>query len=266
MASENRLVIRRRFSCTIVTTESPPDRIGSTPSDRGEMARRSMCVLIMLGATCIHSGCKDGPMYALKHVNPYYPMSQWASDEKIGVTDHQRRQELQSLADTMPKLTPDRQQYWSEHLRQIFENDESPEMRRLAVLAAGRSTDPTILKLIEKGLQDDVMKVRMEACRALGTRQDAEAANLLAATIGSSQDKDVRHAAITALAKHPGKVSADSLKMALQDRDPATQSLVIGSLRESTGKDYGNDPQTWIAALEGKDVAEKPRGGLRSFF
>ncbi|MCM2369329.1 HEAT repeat domain-containing protein [Aporhodopirellula aestuarii] len=222
--------------------------------------------LCAAGLACATTGCKDGPLYALKHANPYFPMRQWARDEEIGVTDHQRRQELQSLAETMPSLPPDRQQYWSGHLEQIFENDESAEMRRLAVLAAGKSSDPGVLKLIEKGLSDDVIKVRMEACRALGNRTEDDAARLLATTIGSSQDKDVRHAAIAALAQHPGQIAADSLKLALQDRDPATQSLVIGSLRRSTGKDFGNDPETWIAALDGKDVDEKPAGGFRSFF
>ncbi len=229
------------------------------------VTRRHAVVLVALLATTT-TGCKDGPMYALKHTNPYFPMKQWASDEKIGVTDHQRRAELQSLANSMPNLAPDRQQYWSTHLEQIFQHDENAEMRRLAVVAAGKSSDPAMLKLIEQGLEDEVIKVRMEACRALGNRPEDEAARLLAVTVGKSQDQDVRHAAIAALSEHPGPIAADSLKLALQDRDPATQSLVIGSLRKSTGKDFGNDPQTWIAALDGKEVEEQPRGGLRSFF
>ena len=123
-----------------------------------------------------------------------------------------------------------------------------------------------MLKLIEKSLEDDVIKVRMEACRALGNRREDEATRMLAETIGRSQNKDVRHAAISALAEHPGQVATNSLKLALEDRDPATQSLVIGALRQNTGKDYGDDPETWIAGLDGKDVDEKPRGGIGSYF
>ncbi|TWU03964.1 HEAT repeat domain-containing protein [Neorhodopirellula pilleata] len=214
------------------------------------------------------AGCHDGPLYALKHTNPYFTMQQWKSDEQIGVTDHRRREELISLAESMPTLPQDRQQYWSNHLTEIYNNDESAEMRRLAVLAAGKSSDGAMMGLIEKALDDENLKVRMESCRALGNRQDEQAARLLAATVGKSQDKDVRHAAIAALAQHSGPIAADSLKLALKDRNPATQALVIGSLRQSTGKDYGNDPETWIAALEGKDVPSQPsRGtGLGSFF
>lgn len=236
--------------------------------DRPTMMRSTTCLVlagVMLSAIV---GCQDGPLYALKHANPYFTMRQWKYDEQIGVTDHQRREELMALAETMPTLPAERQQYWAGHLNQIFVNDESPEMRRLAVLAAGKSEASGMLEMIEKGLEDDNLKVRMEACRALGNRSEEQAARLLAATVGKSQDKDVRHAAITALASHPGQIAADSLKLALQERDPATRDLVIGSLRQSTGKDYGSDPETWIAALNGQEVSEQPASGtgLGSFF
>lgn len=236
--------------------------------DRPTMIRSTICLVFTGVMLSVITGCQDGPLYALKHANPYFTMRQWKYDEQIGVTDHQRREELLSLVESMPTLPADRQQYWSGHLEQIFANDESPEMRRLAVLAAGKSQSPGMIQMIEKGLEDDNLKVRMEACRALGNRSEEEAARLLAATVGKSQDKDVRHAAITALASHPGQIAADSLKLALQERDPATRDLVIGSLRQSTGKDYGADPETWIAALNGKEVPEQPASGsgIRSFF
>lgn len=219
-----------------------------------------MVVCLTVPTVGLLGGCHDGPMYALKHANPYFTMSQWKKDEALGVTDHKRRQELQSLADSMVSIPEERQQEWTDHLQQIYENDPSPEMRRLAVLAAGRSKDATALELVAKGVKDDNVKVRMEACRALGERPEEKAAQLLAAVAGESQDQDVRHAAIAALGKHPGSVANNSLKLALQERDPATQDLVIATLRESTGKDLGDDPSVWIAALN-EPSSEEPAGG-----
>ncbi len=263
MASEKRFADRFGSSAPIPRA----DRQRRTAHQGPGVGRRAILVtLLAAGTTGITSGCKDGPMYALKTMNPYFTMRQWARDEEIGVTDHQRRRELQSLTKTMPTLPPERQEYWSKHLEQIFANDASAEMRRLAVVAAGKSSDPTMIKLIEKGLEDDVIKVRMEACRALGNRREEEATRLLAETIGRSQNKDVRHAAITALAEHPGQVATNSLKLALEDRDPATQSLVISALRQNTGKDFGSTPEAWIAGLDGKAVDEKPRSGFGSYF
>ncbi|MFG0265441.1 MAG: HEAT repeat domain-containing protein [Rhodopirellula sp. JB055] len=221
-----------------------------------------MSVLLTAPVLVLCGGCHDGPMYALKHVNPYFTMRQWKADEAIGVTDHKRRQELQTLADSMIAMPADQQQTWTPHLEQIYENDPSAEMRRLAILAAGRSKAANTLDLVAKGLKDDNLKVRMESCRALGERPEEKAAQLLAAIAGESQDKDVRHAAIAALGKHPGDVSTNSLKLALRDRDPATQDLVIETLRESTGKDLGNDPAEWIAALDGQGSEEPANSSL----
>ena len=215
----------------------------------------------------VAAGCQDGPLYALKEANPWFSVRQWGRDEAIGVTDHTRREELMSLAETIDRLPADRQAFWNSHLQQIYANDKSPEMRRLVVLAAGKSVDPSMLELVQAGLDDDSLKVRMEACRALGRRPEEDAARMLATVLGKTQDKDVRHAAIAAIGRHPGPVANNALKLALQDRDPATQTLVISSLRQSTGRNYGDDPEVWIAALDGESVEERPAdGGFMGLF
>ncbi|MEM9364768.1 MAG: HEAT repeat domain-containing protein [Planctomycetota bacterium] len=208
--------------------------------------------LLVLGVAIfsIHlTGCHDGPLYALKRANPYFTMREWRNDEKMGVTDHKRREELLALAESIESMPAERQAYWQPHLEQIYENDASAEMRRLAVLAAGRTNDPRVLTLLEDGMDDDSVKVRMEACRALGRQSSDDAARLLAQTLGSTSDRDVRHAAIDALANHPGTIANNALSNLLRDRNPATQSLVIASLQRTTGQDLGSDPDAWIAAL-----------------
>ena len=196
-------------------------------------------------------GCHDGPLYALKRANPLFTMRRWPADEAMGPTDHVRRQELRSLAETIDSMPPDRQASWTPHLREIIAHDESPEMRRLATLAAGKSSDPAALELIETTLGDSNAKVRLESCRALGRRREPRAAQLLAKTLGSTGDLDVRQAAITAIAQHPGPIANEALQLALQHRNPATRGLVLASLRTTTGEDHGEDPQAWIAALSG---------------
>jgi hypothetical protein len=204
------------------------------------------------------TGCHDGPMYGIKAANPFYSYKQWKADEAYGPTDHVRRQELTKLAGMMETLPPERQTYWFNHLRGVMENDESPEMRRLAVLAAGKCSVAQSSELISEGLKDESLKVRLTACEMLGDRKDEESTRLLAEVAGSTSDTDVRNAAYAALGKHQSKIAVDALKLALDDRDPATRSLAVASLRGSTGKNYGDDPQSWIAALDGQDVPEQP--------
>lgn len=208
--------------------------------------------------SCMLSGCQDGPLYALKAANPYYVLREWRADEELGVTDHERLKQLTRLGDTIQTLPPDRQVFWSGQLIAMIENDGSPEMRRLAVRAARGLEDTQAMPIIEKGLDDNSIKVRMEACRVLGLREGDEAARRLASTVGSDTSNDVKHAAVEALANHQNPIAVDSLRLVLADRNPATRTLAIESLRGATGKNYGDDPQVWIAALEGEPTEEVP--------
>jgi len=215
----------------------------------------AIVISLLLGTS---TGCQDGPLYALKVANPYYSLHTWRKDEAIGVTDHQRRKELTVLAKTAKQLPSDKQQFWMPHLQEIMQNDASAEMRRLAVQAAGAMEIGEAKGVIERGLDDESVKVRMEACRALGRRTGIEAARSLVAVVGTETNVDVKHAALDALANHQDPIAVETLKVALSDRDPATRNLAVESLRDATGKDYGDDPQVWIAALNGEEVQKQP--------
>ncbi|WP_145419035.1 HEAT repeat domain-containing protein [Planctomycetes bacterium K23_9] len=223
---------------------------------------RTLVACVLLGVTSVISGCHDGPLYALKHVNPYFTMKEWRADDQLGVTDHERRNQLLKLADTIDSLPANRQAYWSTHLSKMVEMDPNPEMRRLAISAAGKMRTGTAIGLIEKGLKDDSIKVRMEACRALGNRREAQAASLLASTYGSETELDVQHAALAALANHKGQVPLNSLRIALNDRNPATQSLAMQSLRGVTGKDFGQRPDAWLKAIGGSESSTTSPSGI----
>ncbi|MGB7342943.1 MAG: HEAT repeat domain-containing protein [Pirellulaceae bacterium] len=223
---------------------------------------RLIVACVVLGVFAVTSGCHDGPLYALKHVNPYFTMKEWRDEEQLGVTDHERRQQLLQLADTIESLPAQRQAYWSTHLSKMIELDPSPEMRRLAVSAAGKLRTGGAVELIQKGLDDDSIKVRMEACRALGNRREAQAATLLASTYGSETEIDVKHAALDAMANHKGPTAINSLRNALNDRNPATQSLAMQSLRGVTGKDYGSNPDAWLKAIGVPEFAPTSPSGI----
>lgn len=205
-----------------------------------------------LGACVAASvGCHDGPLYGLKTINPYYSLKKWRDDEAIGVTDHTRRLQLEQLATSIDSMSAEKQAMWSSHLEQIFKHDPNAEMRRLTMVAAGRLSDSgRALEIIDMGLGDSVAKVRMEACRALGRRDGEDAARMLVAALSTDTDLDVRQSAITALAGHPGSIATSSLRRVLDNQNPATRLLAIGSLREITGRDLGDDPAEWIVMLD----------------
>jgi len=202
------------------------------------------------------TGCHDGPLYALKVANPYYSLNEWKKDEELGVTDHERRKQLTTLSETIGSMPANKQQFWSGHLDKLIENDTSSEMRRLAVRAAGNLRDASATSLVEKGLDDDSVKVRMEACKSLGRQTGDDSARALASVIGTESSEDVRNAALTALSGHKNPIAVKALRLALEDRNPATRDLAVQSLRGATGKNYGEDPKSWIAALDGKPTPQ----------
>lgn len=222
---------------------------------RSERNVRLAIATILCSATALcvtaSTGCHDGPLYGLKMINPYYSLNKWRQDESIGVTDHTRHRQLQQLARSIGTMPAEKQTMWSAHLKGIYENDPSAEMRRLTMVAAGRLTDQTVAAdLINDGLGDKVAKVRMEACRALGGLDGDDAARMLVATINTDTDLDVRQSAIAALSGHPGSIATGSLRRVLDEQDPATRLVAMSSLKKVTGRDLGDDASAWIAMLD----------------
>ncbi|QDV68152.1 HEAT repeat protein [Rosistilla carotiformis] len=218
--------------------------------------------LAILTTCALLAGCHDGPLFALKTINPVY-RSQWAEDQKLGPTDVQRREELQRLVTSMPSLSDADQEYWLKHVEALLENDKNPEMRTLAIRALEGCRSQRVIDLCEKQLSDESIKVRMAVCDVLATRDEARSTQLLGETIGSESNEDVQMAAIAAVGKHRSPEAAQALKASLRSRNPAVRVASVESLGECTGKNLGEDPQVWVAYLDGKEVDEEKKSLTR---
>ncbi|WP_417739595.1 HEAT repeat domain-containing protein [Rosistilla oblonga] len=218
--------------------------------------------LAILTTCALLAGCHDGPLFALKTINPVY-RSQWADDEKLGPTDAQRHEELQRLVASMPSLSDADQEYWLAHIEALLENDKNPEMRTLAIRALAGCRSQRVLDLCEKQLTDESIKVRMAVCDVLAVRDEARSTELLGTTIGSESNEDVKMAAIAAVGKHQSPEAAQALKASLKSRNPAVRAAAVESLAQCTGKELGEDPQVWVAYLEGKAVDEQKKSFTR---
>ena len=157
------------------------------------------CLLFSIGCAMIGSvGCVDGPLFALKKMNPYY-QSKWREDSKRGVVFDERRDEMKRVREQIATMTPDEQARWSKVVANVYDEDTSPELRRDAVLALGKSPHPDAETALIRACSDKNDKVRIAACKAMAGRNSANAGKMLSTISQTDKNMSVRLAAIRSL-------------------------------------------------------------------
>ncbi len=217
--------------------------------------------LALLTSCLLALGCHDGPLYALKTVNPYF-INQWKEEEKWGTSEVTRRKAIDQLVAAMPGLSEADQAQWQDDVRNLLETDESPHNRFLAVQAAKAMKGETGLQLLELALKDSSTKVRIGTCSALADRPEPRAGELLASAAGTDTNSDVRLAALRAMGNHRGEQISTALRGALQSDDPAYQLAAMNSLRQATGTDQGNSADAWVAYLDQNPQLDRKSKGI----
>ncbi len=202
------------------------------------------------------SGCADGPMFALKQMNPYY-RRQWAKDSELGPTYHERLDEMRLLSKQIASMGPDEQRQWVEHIDAILEHDPSPEMRREAVLALTDVEPSLSLQLLQRASKDESTKVRMAVCAAIGKQDADQAIPILQPLLQDTDKEGVQISAIRALGNFQGPQTEGLLAAALQEKSPATQLAATEALAQSTGKSFGGNVPKWKSYLAGEAVEEE---------
>lgn len=208
--------------------------------------------LYPLALLAILGGCAEGPVPYIMSLNPKL-RREWEADEMYEPTLHRQLAEVEALRESAADLSAPRQRHWSGELTYILEQNDNPLLRAAAVKALGEFTVPEANEGLRVALTDADAKVRKTACAAWGARGSEEALQRLAETLGTDTDLDVRIAAARELRRFEDPTAYQALGLALQDPDPALQYQAIESLREASGKDYGNDLQAWQRFAQGQD-------------
>jgi HEAT repeat protein len=146
--------------------------------------------------------------------------------------------------------TPDQRAQTDQLARQI-QIEPDPLVREEIIRAVGQYHTPLAAQVLEAGLNDENQLVRVACCQSLGKRADEHSVPLLANTLRTDKQIDVRLAAAEALGKIKSPSSVSALAVALDDHDPAMQFAGIQSMKAVTGKDYGGDVQAWRQVAAG---------------
>lgn len=202
-------------------------------------------ILLGLGFWIPATGCVDGPLYAIKRINPYYTR-QWKADEAHGPTYEQRFAELAYVENRLPAMDASEQAEWSARLADLVATDPSPEMRARAVRAVAQLPTPAATKALNQASADDSEKVRMVACEAWAIHGGTSARDMLL-SIAQRDDEttSVRRAAVASLSEFPEAEVQNALAKLIDDTSPAIQFAVAQSLKTQTGQDFGGDIEGW---------------------
>jgi HEAT repeat protein len=157
---------------------------------------------------------------------------------------------------------PQEKQKVADDLARSIQTEQDPLVRMEMVRTLTTIPNETAASVLYNGMKDPDPEVRVAVCEAWGKRaaiatkaggvatpQTTEtdaAARLLSEALAGDTNVDVRLAAARALGKvrnDPRAVGA--LGIALKDQDPALQFRAVASLKEVSGKDFGNDVGKW---------------------
>ena len=201
----------------------------------------------------------------------YDPFGLFAKKEEPAVkvkTSAERIKILRELAKNAPKMSPSEQQRAAEEIADAlrFGHEDDILVRAQMLRTIANFPTPAADKILTGGLQDPDRDVRVACCEAWGQRGGDEAVRLMAQTLGSDTDVDVRLAAARSLGQLKDPKGVQALGAALDDLNPAIQYRAIESLRKISGKSY-SDIKDWRQFAQGRPPEEPSLAArLKSWF
>lgn len=226
------------------------------------------CSAASLGLACLLTGCADGP-FGLARYNPVL-VDEWKQDDKYGVSFHQRLEEMQEWEAAAASYDAGRQQEISRQLHEVIRSEGNTTLVAQAVRTQAAFPTEAALESLRGAMGHPQADVRVAACRAWGRRGGPEAEETLARVLNSDTDADVRMEAARELRRFRSPTSVQALGLALDDTNPALQHRCVESLKEVTGRNYGNDVGAWreyVASGQARPAdAPSLAERLRSYF
>jgi HEAT repeat protein len=210
-----------------------------------------------IGILCLviaaQSGCANGPLSDFTALNPFLRESD--ADGRYGPTPAQQVAAIRDAGHDARRMDAAQQARIAEDLAQRLANERDPLLREELIAALAPLQTPAAADALRRAVQDKDVHVRMRAVQAWSERPVAEAVPVLAQTLASDTDFDIRLAATKALGKFRDPSVVRPLSIALEDPDPALQHRAVAALRNISGRDFGTDLAAWRQFARG-DVIE----------
>jgi hypothetical protein len=163
---------------------------------------------------------------------------------------------IKKMGDAAPSATPEAQEQSAGQLTEMIRKENDPVIRTEIVRALGKHTVPSATQTAISAMKDPDTDVRVAACETLGRRGGPQAVTALCDALKIDLEPEVRMSAAKALGQTHDTSAVAVLGAALSDEDPAMQYLAVQSLKQISGKDFGNDVNLWRQYARGESPPE----------
>jgi HEAT repeat protein len=184
-----------------------------------------------------------------------------------GPVGAQRVDEIKASAKKIRKASPQAQEAYAAEMAQKMKL-ESDVLVRMAMIDALSTLDSSSAQaVLYAGLKEDPeVDIRVACAEAWQKRPGTETTRILAETLRSDTSVDVRLAAAKALGSAADRDAVRALGEALEDNDPAMQFVAMGSMKNVTGKDFGNDVNEYRRLAKLPDPPIREKSWMQKFF
>jgi HEAT repeat protein len=228
---------------------------------------RSRCLGLAIGWFGLTAlGCANNPVADWPVIGTLFPDPDESAElARYGPTPQQRIDSVRALGTQAASASPDRLQAIADELGRRIATENDPDVRVEIINTLGSIRTPLAVAIVRSGLEDKEADVRVACCEAWGRIGGDEATAALQRALSNDTDIDVRQAAARALGQFAAHGNVQALGMGLDDKDIAVQIIARRSLREVSGRDFGNDKRLWAEYVRG-GTPEPPAKSIAEHF
>jgi HEAT repeat protein len=164
-----------------------------------------------------------------------------------------RMRYLEQVSQQVPSLSDAEASQLAATLSTELQAGPPPAVQLALIRTLEQLRRPTALPGLEWALQQDDREIQQAACKAIAAIDDPRVISVLATTLRTTQDVDVRLFATEGLGRFRDPLAVQALAQSLEDRDPAVQYTAMQSLSRVTGEDLGLDVREWKRLAQDPD-------------
>ena len=189
-------------------------------------------------------------------------------DPRGNLAPYKRLAALRETKKKLPDMPPAEQQALAAKWADEYRVESDPLVKAQLVRVIAYCGSPVAGEILNEAIRDTDREIRIAACDAWIVHGGPQMVTQLSNIWRTDPAIDVRLAAGRSLGKAEGPEVVKALAAGLEDPSPAIQYRAVASLRETTGKDFGDDANAWrefVGGGEPKEISTARRLKLEYF-